>query len=136
VNGLVNVGIGILKVAGGVGLIGGTGGVGTAVGGYFVISGFVANIGGGIAQISGAITGNLQGGERGADAFAAAGSVLGLGTYFGSGGNLRLAGRNGRIEALAVSPLSFPHGGSLEGMNTARELVGGGNEPLACGGEQ
>jgi hypothetical protein len=132
VDGLVNIGIGVLKVVGGVSLTGGTGGVGSALGGYLVISGLVANVGGGLSQIGGAITGNLRGGEQGANAAAAVGTVSGFATLVGSGGNERLAGNVGRVEALAVSPFSLAHGGALEGMNAARELLGSGNEPLDC----
>jgi hypothetical protein len=133
VDGLVNIGIGALKIAGGVSLTGGTGGVGVAFGGYLVVSGLVSNIGGGLAQIGGAITGNLRGGEQGANAAAAVGTISGFATLVGSGGNARLAGNVGRVEALAVSPFSLAHGGALEGLNSGRELLGGGNEPLACG---
>jgi hypothetical protein len=131
-NGLVNIGVGILKVAGGIAAIGGTGGLGTALGAYAIVNGLVSNIGGGLSQLSGAITGDLRGGEQGADAAATAGSVFGLGTYVASGGNLRLAGTVGRVESLALSPFSLHHGGMLEGMNSARELTGGSNEPLDC----
>src|SRR5262249_54769928 len=122
VDGLVNIGIGILKVAGGVSLTGGTGGVGAAFGGYLIISGLVANVGGGLSQIAGAINGNLSQSERGANVSAAVGTLSGLTTLVGSGGNERLAGNVGRVEALAVSPFSLEHGGALEGMNSGREL--------------
>ena len=38
----------------------------------------------------------------------------------------------GRVEALAVSPFAWAHGGALEGMNAGRELLGSGNEHLDC----
>jgi len=132
-DGLVSIGIGVLKVGGGASLTAGSGGVGVALGGYLVISGLVSNIGGGLAQIGGAITGNLREAERGANASAAVGSVLGFATLIGSRGNISLAGKFGRAEALAVSPFSLEHGGPLEGINGSRELLGSDNEPLACG---
>lgn len=72
---------------------------------YLVVSGLVANVGGGITQLAGAATGNIKGGEEGANAALASGTVLGFGTLVLTGGNVNAAGTAGRVEGLALAPL-------------------------------
>jgi RHS repeat-associated protein len=102
VKGLVNIGIGIGKVVGGTALTAGTSGIGVGVGGYLIISGFVANVGGGLSQIAGAISGDIEGGEAGAAGSAAIGTISGFLTLLGTGGDINAAATVGDLESAAL----------------------------------
>jgi RHS repeat-associated protein len=106
--GLLNIGIGAGKVAGGIGLIGGTGGVGLFAGGYLILTGVVGNVGAGIVQLAGAANGDADAGHN-SDGMAAVGSGLGLITLVGTGGNVCKAAAAAKWEGL----LSTPFGGGL-----------------------
>jgi len=71
----LNLGIGTGKLALGAAAIGGTGGLGTVVGVYGMVS-FMGNFGASFSQLMGAATGNVQGGEEGAEASSVAVSAL------------------------------------------------------------
>jgi RHS repeat-associated protein len=117
--GLLNIGIGIGKTAGGIGLTAGSGGVGLAVGGYLIVSGIVANIGGGIIQIAGAATGDIKGGEEGADAAAVTGSAFGILTWAGTGGNICKAATAAKYEAVGLAPFTAGLGVESSVVDTA-----------------
>jgi hypothetical protein len=124
-----------LKVAGGLAVTAETGGLAAAFGYYAIGSGIVSNIGGGITQVLGAATGNVEGGELGGDVSAAVGTGLGLGTLALTGGNVNAAATAGHVEGLALAPLigglgETPSLGELgEAGQSAGELLGKGKKP-------
>lgn len=101
--GLLNIGIGVGKVAVGVTVTAETGGLGAFFGSYEIVQGIVGNIGGGVAQLAGAATGNIEGGQTGADAAGAITSILGLGTLAYTKGNLCRATQAAQLEGLALT---------------------------------
>ena len=124
--GLLNLGIGTGKVAGGVGLTAGTSGLGVAFGAYLVGSGLVANIGGGTLQVAGAIEGDIEGGETGEETMAAIGSFFGWPGLIATRGNVHAAATLSRFEpsdALFVPTLGLEEWPSAaEGADTLLNL--------------
>ena len=108
--GLLSIAIGAGKVAGGIGLIGGTGGVGAVFGGYAIISGLVSNVGGGLAQLAGAVNGDGEAAEAGANGAAAVGSVSGLLTLAVTHGNVCKAAQVAKWEGLGLTPFQISQG--------------------------
>lgn len=104
--GLGNIILGSVKVAAGIALTAETGGLAAPVGYYAIINGLVGNIGGGIAQLGGALTGNLEEGEKGAQAASAVSSISGLVTLAVTKGNVCRAAQAANIEGLALLPLT------------------------------
>jgi|SRR6516164_8399334 RHS repeat-associated protein len=102
--GLGNILLGSVKVAGGLALTAETGGLAAPVGFYAIGNGFVENIAGGISQLAGAATGNLEEGEKGAQAASAAGTISGLVTLAVTKGNVCRAAQAASVEGVALSP--------------------------------
>jgi RHS repeat-associated protein len=134
--GAFNLGVGLLKTAGGVALTMETGGLAVGIGVYAVGTG-MGNIYGGFAQIGGALTGDVESGERGGDAMAAIGSVSGLTILAVNGvsdSSMATAATAGKIEGLAVPAFLLGLGEApmigeyLEGVQSGGELLGKGND--------
>jgi RHS repeat-associated protein len=129
--GLLNIGIGIGKTAGGITLTAGSSGLGVGFGGYLIVSGIVANVGGGLSQIIGAATGNVEGGEQGGNAMAAAGTAVGFLTWTGTGGNVCKAAKAAKYEGAGLAP--FMAGLGVE--STAVDAVSGAGDSALNGAE-
>ena len=94
-------------MAGGLALTAETGGLAAPVGYYAIVNGFVGNIAGGISQVAGAATGNLEEGERGAQAASATGTISGLVTLAVTKGNVCRAAQAANVEGVALLPLTI-----------------------------
>lgn len=98
--GLGNVALGSAKIALGLAATAETGGLAAGLGYYSAYSG-ATNIAGGLSQVYGAITGNLEGGQQGADYAASASSVSGLITLAATG-NAQEGATVSAVEGLAL----------------------------------
>lgn len=117
--GVVNLGIGVGKIAVGLTVTAETGGLGAALGYYSIVSGLVGNIGGGLSQIAGAANGDVEGGEVGADATAAASSIAGLVTLAATKGNICKAAKAAQFEGIATTAVGAGLGESTSAADTA-----------------
>ena len=142
--GLLNLGIGVGKVAVGIAVTAETGGFGAALGYYAVSSGIVGNIGAGISQIAGAATGDVEGGEKGADAAQAVGSISGLATLAATKGNICRAAQVAQVEGVALTAFGAGMGempkvpDKLDFGQNAYDLVTGAGcqpQPQKCSSE-
>jgi hypothetical protein len=107
-------GLGVAKVGGGIALVGETGGLAIGLGVYAIENGVVGNIGAGISQISGAISGDTEVAERGAQAAAAASTVSGLATLALTNGNLEDAATAAQVEGIVLTPATVAAGETLK----------------------
>ena len=107
--GLFNLGVGTAKVAFAQGATAATDGLAKlAVGlGAYALASSAGNFGAGFSQLGGAITGNVEGGEQGAQASAIAVSVLGIGTLLVTKGDVNAAATAAQIEGIATVPLGM-----------------------------
>lgn len=101
--GLLNLGIGVGKMAGGIALAVGTDGLGAGVGYYSLVSSF-GNLGAGVSQLAGAASGNVEGGEQGAQVSAVVFSPVGMTTLLATGGNIQTASTAASVEGIVATP--------------------------------
>ena len=98
--GLGNIALGSAKIALGLGVTAESGGLAVGLGYYSAYSG-ATNIAGGVSQVYGAITGNLEGGQQGADYAASLSSVSGTITLVATG-NAQEGATVSAVEGLAM----------------------------------
>ncbi len=101
--GVLNLSIGVGKMAGGIALAAGTDGLGAAVG-YFAVVNSFGNFGAGVSQLAGAVSGDIEGGEQGAQASSVVFSPTGMTTLIATGGNLRTASTAASLEGVVLTP--------------------------------
>ena len=121
VKGLGNIGVGVVKVAAGVAFTEGTGGLANGFGSYFIVNGFVASMGGGIAQITAAITGDVEAGDTVEENMAGIGSVFGVGGLIRTRGDFHTAAQWSRFEPFDAA-LGLMTAGAEVGVNELLDI--------------
>ncbi|MGB8323243.1 MAG: hypothetical protein WCE52_09810, partial [Candidatus Acidiferrum sp.] len=84
--------------------------------------------GGGLVQVIGAATGNVEGAEQAADTLAAVSSATGLVTLFATKGNICAAAKAAQVEGIALTPFTVglgPTAGAASEV-TPRSIFDGG----------
>jgi RHS repeat-associated protein len=102
-HGALNLGIGVAKMATGIGLAVGTDGLAAGVGYYAFVDSF-GNYGAAASQFAGAVSGNVEQGEQGAQASEVVFSPFGMTTYLATGGNVQDASTAASMESVITAP--------------------------------